>query len=115
MTLGRVPGTDQRAHARHPFGTEARLVLPDGRAWVAHTLDIGEGGTAVVTDVNLLVGAALTIQLKLPAQNGGSTMFQARAKVANTILAPRDGGFRIGLQFEALDAAASAALKSYLP
>jgi hypothetical protein len=113
-----LPGanlSDRRAHDRHPFRTAAQLVLADGRELPARTLDLGKGGTGVVVDVNLAVGTTLQVRMRLPARPSGSTSFEARATVANCTLAGSDGGFRVGLEFASLDAAALAALKGALP
>lgn len=89
--------------------------LADGRQVLAETLDLGKGGAAIVTDVNPPLGSRLRIRMNLPARPRGSAVFEADASVANCILAPRDGGFRVGLQFGALSAEAQAALKGCLP
>jgi c-di-GMP-binding flagellar brake protein YcgR len=115
MNLPKTVISDRRAHDRHPFRTEAVLALPDGREVTGRTLDIGKGGAAVVTDINPPLGSSLVIRLRLPAQPQGSTPFEAQALVVNCILAPRDGGFRLGLEFRPLTPAALAALKGYLP
>ena len=115
MSLSSTVISDRRAHGRHPFRTQATLTLPDGRAVICHTMDIGKGGAAVVTDINLPLGFALKVSMRLPAQGGCSKPFEAQAVVANCILAHRDGGFRMGLNFSPLAPAAQAALKGYLP
>lgn len=107
--------SDRRGHQRHAFHTDAVLTLPDGRALVAQTLDVGMGGAAVVTDINPPIGFELTIRMSMPARPKGSKVFEARASVANCILAGGDGGFRVGLQFKPLTPEAVLALKGLLP
>ena len=106
--------SDRRAHDRHLFRTEVILNLADGRRVVGQTLDIGEGGAGVVCDINAVVGSTLRLRLRVPAQSTGSHLFEAEAEVVNSILARREGGFRLGLEFRPLSAAAQAALKDYL-
>ncbi len=113
--LPRALLSDRRADDRHPFRTAATLVLDDGRTLPARTLDLGKGGAGVVVDFNMPVNTPLTVQLKLPARPSGSALFEARATVVNCTLAGSDGGFRLGLQFAPLSAAALAALKGALP
>ncbi len=115
MNLPRANLSDRRAHDRHPFRTSARLVLADGRELPARTLDLGKGGTGVVADINLAVGTALKVRMRLPARPSGSAAFEALATVANCALAGSEGGFRIGLEFVSLDAASLAAIKGALP
>lgn len=115
MNLPRANLSDRRAHDRHPFRTAAQLVLADGRELPARTLDLGKGGAGVVADLNLAVGTAMKVRMRLPARPSGSTSFECRATVANCTLAGSDGGFRIGLEFISPDAAALAAIKGALP
>jgi len=75
MSLNHINMSERRIYSRNPFGTEARLVLPDGPSWLARTLDIGVGGAAVVTDVNLPIGTALAIHMNLPARPKGTAPF----------------------------------------
>jgi hypothetical protein len=103
--------SDRRVHDRHAIRTQATLLLRDGRVLAGYTIDIGEGGAAVVCDLNIPLDYPLTIQLALPANPKGSAPFKTEAVVANCILASRDGGFRIGLSFRQLEPSAKAALK----
>lgn len=115
MTLPRALVSDRRGNDRHPFRTAAVLRLPDGQALQGRTLDLGKGGAGVVVDLNLPVGTAVNVRMNLPARPSGNAVFEARATVANCTLAGSDGGFRLGLQFDALGDAALAALKGALP
>jgi c-di-GMP-binding flagellar brake protein YcgR len=114
MGLNAAQISDRRAHDRHPFRTEVILNFADGRRVVGQTLDIGQGGAGVVCDINAVVGWTVRLRLRVPAQTTGSHLFEADAEVVNSILARRDGGFRLGLEFRPLSAAADAALKDYL-
>lgn len=115
MSLTKGVISDRRAHDRTGIRTQAILVLADGREVVGYTMDIGEGGAAVVCDLNLPLDYPLTIRLTLPANPKGNAPFEASAVVANCILAGRDGGFRVGLSFRQLEPSAKAALKGLKP
>ncbi len=115
MALPIPTSSDRRAHPRHPFRTAATLTLSDNTVIQARTLDISASGAGVVSDLNLKVGAKVTLRMRVPARPSGSAAFEARASVANCTLASSDGGFRLGLEFEPLDSAAQAALKGVLP
>jgi hypothetical protein len=106
--------SERRAEDRHLFRTEVLILVPGGGQYIGQTLDIGTGGMAIVCDINPPQGFELTIRLTTPARSRGSLTFEARATVANCVLAGRDGGFRIGLAFVSLDAAANAALAGIL-
>lgn len=105
---------DRRSSDRYAIRTAALLGLPDGLVVDARTLDVGLGGAGVVSDLNLPVGTAVALRVNLPAPTGGSAVFEATAKVVNCTLAGRDGGFRLGLQFDPLSPAASAVLGGLL-
>jgi PilZ domain len=115
MNLPKTVIADRRGHDRHPFRTSALLILPDGRAVPARTLDIGKGGAGVVTDINPAIDSELTVRMSLPARPSGSAVFEARATVVNCSLTGSEGGFRIGLQFGTLPAPALAALQGAIP
>jgi len=115
VNLPQAPSADRRSHDRQPLRTAATLGLPDGRAVPARTLDIGKGGAGVVCDLNIPVGTLLAIVMRLPARPAGSALFEASATAASCTLAASDGGFRLGLQFSPLSAAALIALKGVSP
>lgn len=72
---------------------------------------MGKGGAGVICDANLPVGTSVALRVRLPARPTGSALFEASATVVNCTLAGIDGGFRLGLQFGTLSAAAMEALK----
>lgn len=115
MNLPRAVIRDRRAHDRHPIHVGAVLVLPGGRTVPARTLDLGEGGTGVVSDANVPIGTKVELHMTLPARPSGSARFVASATVVNCTLAAADGGFRTGLQFAPLSPAALDALRGALP
>ena len=114
MSVFETSPSERRAHDRRPIKTDALLGLPGQRTAAARLLDIGKGGAGVVSDYNLPVGTRVTIQARLPARGRGSGVFEAGAVVRNCTLAASDGGFRLGLEFEALSAPATAALGDFL-
>lgn len=115
MNLPRAPGNDRRAHDRHPFRVRVVLAFADGRQVPGRALDLGAGGAGVICDLNVPVGVKLALRMKLPARPSGSAAFESLATVAHCSLAGSEGGFRLGLQFDALSPAALAALKGALP
>ncbi|MCE4553812.1 PilZ domain-containing protein [Roseateles cellulosilyticus] len=109
-----LPGKERRTTERKTLRTAAQLKLPSGHVVDARTLDIGKGGAGVVSDYNLVVGAKVAVRITLPVTSSGGVVFEATATVANCTLASKDGGFRLGLQFQPLETAAAAALKALL-
>ena len=106
--------SDRRAHTRHAFRTDVLVLMPGGRQGIGQALDIGRGGMAIVADINPTVGSGMAIHLTLPARPSGSAVFEARVLVANCVLDGAEGGFRIGLQFLALEPAVKLALANFL-
>ncbi len=115
MTLPLPIASERRANPRQPFRTAATLTLPDGSTVAARTLDISKSGAGVVCDLNLRVGSLVKLTANIPARPSGRASFEANASIANCTLAATDGGFRLGLEFEPLSAAALSALKGILP
>jgi hypothetical protein len=116
MSVFSTAPTERRGEDRHPYRTQVLLQLPDGQQVVGQSLDIGKGGMGIVTDLNPPTGFVLRVRLMVPAPGSrGSVMFNARTTVANSVLAGREGGFRVGLQFDPLDDASKAALNGILP
>ena len=106
--------TERRAHVRQPLRTSAALLLGDGRILLARTIDVGARGAAVVADVDPGEAAEVLLKVRLPARSHGSRLFEAPGKVVNTVFSGREAGFRLSLQFGALDAQASQTLQSFL-
>lgn len=114
MNLPQKPANERRASDRRTLRASALLKLPAGQVVEARTLDIGKGGVGLVSDFNIVVGATVAVRITLPASPSGNAFFEATATVANCTLASKDGGFRLGLHFQPLSAAASAALQKLI-
>jgi hypothetical protein len=106
--------TERRAHIRQPLRTSAALLLGDGRILLARTLDIGLEGAAVVTDLDPGDVVDVMLKIRLPARPRGSRLFEGPGRVVHSVLAGRETGFRLSLQFGRLDAQASKALNAFL-
>jgi hypothetical protein len=111
----KVEISNRRSGDRVALRASAVLGLSDGRVIPARTLDIGKGGAGVVCDLNLIVGAVVSIRMNLPSNSPVGAVFEATATVANCTLSNKDGGFRLGLQFNPLSAAAASALRAVAP
>jgi hypothetical protein len=108
----KVEISNRRSGDRVALRTSAVLGLSDGRVIPARTLDIGKGGAGVVCDMNLIVGTLVSIRMNLSSNLPGGAVFEATATVSNCTLSNKDGGFRLGLQFNPLSAAAASALRA---
>lgn len=114
MSVFQTSDVERRAHGRHPIKTDALLALPGHAPVAARLLDIGKGGAGVVSDYNLPVGTRVALRTRLPSRGSGGAVFEAEGVVRNCTLAASDGGFRLGVEFDALSAAASSALGDFL-
>lgn len=107
--------SDRRAHDRYPLRTDVMLQSADGRQFPGRSLDIGKGGMALVIDINPEPGTRFVVRARLPVRPAGSAAFEAPIAVTSCVLSTGDGGFRIGVQFGTLGAAAQDVLKRCLP
>lgn len=105
--------SERRAHDRRPLRIVAHVLLPNDQAFEVRTLDIGAGGMGILASANPKPGTSFAIQFTLPAKAGHQAApLQLKVKVANSIL--DHGGFKIGLQFLALDAGTERVLRHFL-
>ena len=102
---------ERRIHPRHALRTHALVVLGDGRQIEARTLAIGRGGMANVAGINPPAGSTFTVRVTPPIHPKGHAPFEAQVRVADCVLDGAEGGFRLGVEFQALDALARAVLK----
>jgi len=106
--------SDRRAHDRRPLRIAARVLLPNDQSFEVRTLDIGAGGMGIVAGANPKPGTTFAIQFNLPAKTGPATPLQVRVKVANSVLGGDQGGFKIGLQFLALDPVSERVIRQFV-
>lgn len=113
-TMSPPPDTaERRAHDRRPLRVSAHVLLPGSQPFEVRTLDIGLGGMGIVASANPKPGTSFAIQFTLPAKAGHNPApLQVKVKVANSVL--DHGGFKIGLQFLALEPAIERILRQFL-
>ncbi|GAP35983.1 hypothetical protein ISF6_1823 [Piscinibacter sakaiensis] len=103
----RREAANRRAHERYPLRIDVLLIRPDGARAFGRTTDLGRGGMGVVYASPIPVGTVVAVRAPLPGRRSPKEFFGTDARVVNCSLSGADGGFRIGLAFEALDAHAS--------
>ena len=96
--------------------TPVHLVLADRTQFVCRSFDIGMGGMGVMADASIPVGTQLMLKATLPSKRAQAETLICRARVAVCVLASpgSHGGFRVGLQFQALDPKAVELLQYFL-
>lgn len=82
----------------------------------ARTLDISPSGMAIITEHNPRVGQklALRLPLPLPVRPKGTVTVEVLSEVLHSFLALNEGGFKVGLRFVKVDAAAASAIAQFL-
>lgn len=106
--------SEKRTHERVTLRTQATILLSDRKVIKVRTLDIALGGMAIVADGNPNSGIVFNIQLTLPLHTDIPPLFEAKVRVAHSVLSGKEGGFKIGLQFIELNDAAESMLLQFL-
>lgn len=90
------------------------VVVPGVPPVEVRTTDISIEGLGIVAAVNPRPGTGFTVQFMLPMQAMGAVPIEVNVKVANSVLAGSESGFKIGLKFVNPDAKTQAVLKQFL-
>lgn len=93
----------ERKFSRYSLDARAKLSV-DGKEITVRTLDISEGGLAVVSPVEIPEGKSYVVEFVLPAVQG---LFRTELHARNR------NGFRYGFQFASLDESNAALLRKY--
>ena len=106
--------SDKRTHERVTLRTQATVLLSDSKTIKVRTLDIALGGMAIVADGNPTPGVTFNIRLARPLRSDTPSPFEAKVRVAHSVLSGKEGGFKIGLQFIELSDTAKFVLEQFL-
>lgn len=109
-----APGFERRQHERRYLRTVATVVLGPVQTFEVRTVDISAGGMAVVAAANPQPGTTFTIRVPLSFPHEGVVVVETRAQVMHSVLASDEQGFKIGLRFVSLEAAAASTILRYL-
>lgn len=105
---------ERRKTERKSLRTRATVILGQTQAFEVRTLDLSMGGMAIVAQANPKPGMELVIRFMVPLKPVGYTAFEARARVVHSVFSSSESGFKVGLSFIGLSAAASSAVHGYL-
>lgn len=80
------------------------------------TLDISTTGVSIICDYSLKSKQLLTVCLLIHAgdQTRPPVIFEAKCKIVVCVLAPQQGGFRIGFEFVQIEGDGAKVLKKFL-
>jgi len=105
--------SDRRNLLRKLTRLSAVLELPGAAPLAVRTVEVSVGGAALSCPVNLKPGQTCQISIPLPARPP-QPMLVLKAAITYSVLSQRDGGFRVGLQFQALSNAAQERLQAFM-
>lgn len=105
--------SDRRDLTRKLARLAAVLDIPGRAPLSVRTVDVSLGGAALACPVNLKPGQGCQVSIALPA-NPPQPMLTLRCVVSHSVLSQRDGGFRVGVQFQAVSAAAQKRLQAFM-
>lgn len=103
--------TEQRKTSRKIFRTATTVSMASGQSYLARSYDLGQGGMAVITPVQMETSGQCTVGFEIPTADD-KLKISAQARIVYSI--PCAEGFKNGLQFIDLGAAGLAALRDYL-
>jgi c-di-GMP-binding flagellar brake protein YcgR len=113
MSSPNLDTSERRDSSRKILRVPVVLEIP-GRAPVElRTIELSAGGLAMACPVNLASGLSCQIRFNLPGP-AGQAPIQARASVIHSVLSQRDGGFRVGFQFNGLESTHASRIQAYL-
>jgi len=104
---------ERRNQARKLIRLAAELETAGGAPMPVRTVEVSMGGAALASSVNLKPGQSCRISIALPARPP-QPMLDLRGTITYSVLSQRDGGFRVGVQFQALSSAAQARLQAFM-
>lgn len=108
------PQGERRRDERRMFRGGA-LWAPVGMAPMqARTIDLSASGIALVSPLNPQVGARCRVHFNLPLRDGSSLTVDTSARIARASFSAAEDGFRVGIEFDALDSELQRALKRFV-
>ena len=97
---------EMRRYYRHSFQIPVRIATAQRTDFVAETVNMSEGGMAILSPLPMQVGESVSIHLVLPG-------LQCEMQISATVCWTREEG-RVGLEFVQVPATESAGLQSWL-
>ena len=107
-------GSERRLYPRRILRCTADVRASPAETFRARTLDISPGGMAIITEHNPRVGQKLALRLPLPVRPKGMVAIEVLSEVLHSFLALNEGGFKVGLRFVGVEAAAASAINQFL-
>lgn len=113
LTTRDADGAERRADPRKPLRANAELLI-GGEHIAVRTLDISTSGIGVSTSINPRSGQTGSLLLAPPGAPRGRNFVAVPVTVVHSILSRGEGGFKVGLRFAELPAAAIEVVRGYL-
>lgn len=105
---------NKREHPRLPVHWHAAIML-DQQLIYGKLSDVSRGGTTLLLDAKLVVGAKYPLYIRMPTPDRTSFhQLEASVQVCNIVLAAALGCYRIGMRFTAFQGNTEALLMQYI-
>ena len=112
-SLASRDGAERRVDPRKPLRANAELLV-GGENVAGRTLDISTSGIGISTSVNPRSGESLSLLLAPVGAPRGRDFVVVPVTVVHSVLSRGEGGFKVGLRFAELPAAAIEVVRGYL-
>ena len=110
-----LPETDRREHERKPLRIEAHLLPPQQPPFRVRLIDISHGGLRMACSVNPPLMSVSVVRMALPRPDrGAAPLIEVGVQVINSIYSRTEDGFRVGLKFLEMPAAAKGIISAFL-
>lgn len=104
---------ERRAAYRKLVRLTAVLELEGAAPLAVRTVEVSEEGVALSSPLNIRPGRRCVVRVAVPTRPR-QPMLVAQGTVTHSVLSQRDGGFRVGVQFQALPRAVQERLQSFM-
>lgn len=105
---------EKRRYERCMLRTKATIILSSGQEIEVPTIDISRGGVGIIASVNPPMGAQFNFRVPLMLKPKGLVLVESHVIVMHSILAGSAGGFKVGLQFVALNESLKSAIDAFI-
>jgi len=111
--------SDNRSSPRYNRRLRAVLITEENGIRVSiqgKTQDISSDGTSFISERNFVSSHPVTVYLMIDPGNAKRqpVVFEAQCKIVSSVLAPQQGGFRLGLQFTKMPGENKQVLQKFL-
>lgn len=97
---GPPPAQEQRRDPRKILRGPGFLVLAKAQMLEVRTLELGQGGIALLSRSNLTPMGLCSVKFSIPRRPQGHDLFELGGVIVHCIYSQREAGFKVGVQFD---------------